>query len=99
MINYNDGDLTSLEGWETILNHYNIPTIDDDEVWELARLSKEQPIFENILLSLTADRIRDLCDDMGIECTSYINCMDSHIWIGDDEIYDNDDFLSIVEPA
>lgn len=45
MINYNEGDLHTLDGYEEILKKFKGESVTDDEVWDVARESKKSSSF------------------------------------------------------
>ncbi len=101
MINYNEGDLHTLDGYEEILEKFKGESVTDDEVWEVARESKKVPHFENILLNMTLSRIVDLIEDSPLSNVAskfnvYVNARDTHFSFDDEDITDYDSFVKIV---
>ena len=81
MINYNEFDLNQYPVFLAILKHYRLPGISDEEVWYVARKETEIPVFENILLDLTLEKITSYLTNKypGIEVETDVNCADSSL--------------------
>ncbi|HHF3391692.1 TPA: hypothetical protein ACPO1V_001744 [Haemophilus influenzae] len=90
------------EAWEEILDHYN-DNVSDDEVWEIARESKELPIFGNVYQYLVLSRVlTHFCEETGLEEDQfklffYINSIDTHLVINDWDIASVKDFWGCIE--
>jgi hypothetical protein len=99
MINWNEYDLDKFYKWETILNKLGEESPSDQEVWEIAREYKEIPIFENILLELTANRLQQKLEEMypDAEYDYYINAMDSYFYVNEDEVYSLEDIEEAIK--
>jgi len=100
MINYREDDLIKYPLFKQIISKLNGDEVTDQEVWEEAKISKECPNFEDILLNLSKDRIEALMSDrfrdLDLSLDFYINARDTHISVNDDEIYDISDFVQAV---
>jgi len=99
MIRYNENDLIKLDGYNDILGHLGESPVEDEEVWSIARQYEEEPIFENILLELTLDKIENaLSKKFGLEDVNhYVNSMDTHLYVESDEIWDWEDLENFLK--
>ncbi len=81
MINYNEFDLKQYPLFSAILKHYGLQEISDEQVWYVAKQDTEIPVFENILLDLTLEKIALYLRNKhpGIEVEAYVNCADSSL--------------------
>ncbi|WP_143226150.1 hypothetical protein [Actinobacillus seminis] len=93
-----------LAGWEEILFHFNV-SVEDNEVWAVARCCEEIPHLGNIYQSLVLDRLESLFfeqldldeDDEHIDVSTFVNDLDSHFCIDGDAITTLDEFMAKVE--
>ncbi|MFZ7240875.1 hypothetical protein ACLSYN_07380 [Avibacterium avium] len=101
---YMGGVSENLAGWEDILFHFDA-SIEDDEVWEIARGCKEIPHLGNIYQSLVIGRLESLFfDHIGLEegnervkVFTFVNDFDSHFCIDGEAINTLDEFMAKVE--
>ncbi len=79
---FNDYDVESTDWIEKL----DDCIVEDEEVWELARQSKEEPNFENILITLRFQALERYVlkkFEHIEEVDYYTNCRDSHFYIED----------------
>ncbi|QEH09310.1 hypothetical protein FWK45_02420 [Histophilus somni] len=101
---YDNNVSQNLADWEDILYHFNA-TIEDSEVWEVARSFKEIPHFGNIYQSLVIGRLESLFfehigleeSDERIKVFTFVNGLDSHFCINGEAINTLDEFMAKVE--
>jgi len=91
MINYNDFDLGKrYDVFEEIISFLGGDPVDDNDVWDEAKESKEIPVFENILLKQTLERIEKLTESNFYgryeKLHYFINASDTHLYINDEEV-------------
>lgn len=90
------------EEWEEILIQYK-DSVEDDEIWEIARESKELPILGNIYQSLVLDRIiSHFCDETDVEGDDldiflFINSIDTHLVINGWDICTVEDYWNCID--
>jgi hypothetical protein len=100
MINYNENDLYKYESWKKILDHYELNEVSDQEVWEIARQYDDanEVDFANILLDKTANIIIDKLEKLypNNKFDYFINDIDSHLYMNNEEIYSVDDIERIA---
>lgn len=89
MINYNS--MPKYDDYIDILEWLGGNEPYEDDVWEIARESKQVPIFENILYNIVLSHIYDKIKDKFGENTNisyYINDIDTHLYIDGEKVYD-----------
>jgi hypothetical protein len=81
MIHYNDYDLYKYKDFTKIQKFLGGKEIENEQIWDIARESKEIPIFENILYYET---LRDIqCrakEEYNLDLEFYINSRDTHLY-------------------
>ncbi|MFC0323664.1 hypothetical protein ACFFHT_08895 [Gallibacterium melopsittaci] len=88
--------------WEEILNHYQ-DYVEDEDIWKIARESKELPILGNIYQNLVLDRIiSHFCDETGVEEEDldiflFINSIDTHLVINGWDICTVADYWGCID--
>ena len=92
MIQYNEFDIQNIDDAQKLLLELNGEIIDDDEVWDVARCSRDIPIFENILYQLTYSKIEEMMKEKfpDVKFSYYVNCANSSFSISNDV---NGDFV------
>ncbi|WKS97480.1 hypothetical protein [Gallibacterium anatis] len=101
---YMGGVSEHLADWEDILFHFDM-SVEDDEVWEIARGCKEIPHLGNIYQSLIIGRLTSLFfeqldlaeDDERIKVFTFVNDFDSHFCINGEAINTLDEFMAKVD--
>ncbi|MDY4593647.1 MAG: hypothetical protein SO424_01060 [[Pasteurella] aerogenes] len=101
---YMGGVSENLADWEDILFHFDA-SIEDDEVWEVARGCEKIPHLGNIYQSLVIGRLENLFlehigleeGDERIEVFTFVNDLDSHFCIDGEAINTLDAFMAKVE--
>ncbi|MCW9718562.1 hypothetical protein [Avibacterium sp. 21-599] len=101
---YMGGVSENLADWEEILFHFDA-SVEDEEVWEIARGCKEIPHLGNIYQSLVIGRLEclffeqlDLAeDDERIDVFTFVNDFDSHFCINGEAINTLDEFMAKVD--
>ena len=69
----------------------------DEEIWEMARQSTKIPVMDNIRYMLILGNITSLLEEkFGIK-NYFINGLDTHLYIGDEEIYNVDDLEAYLQ--
>ena len=98
MITYNENDLYKYPDWLEIMKHLDLEPVEDEEIWQEARISYEIPSFENILLEKTAYRITEYLREKYPDHTFdyYINSIDSHLYCDNEEYYSIEDLLPMI---
>ncbi|MFZ7277679.1 hypothetical protein ACLS0F_10445 [Avibacterium endocarditidis] len=94
----------NLADWEGILYHFNA-TIEDSEVWKIARGCEEIPHLGNIYQSLVIGRLESLFfEQLGLEegdeqvnVFTFVNGFDTHFCIDGEAINTLDAFMAKVE--
>ena len=94
----------NLEGWEAILFHFDA-SVEDEEVWDIARESKKIPHLGNIYQHLIIERLESLFfehtgleeGDKRIEIFTFVNDYDSHFCINGQDINTLDKFMAIID--
>lgn len=101
-LNIYDNCSSVIEEWEEILERYDDCPSEDD-VWEIAKESKELPILGNIYQSLILDRIvSHFCEETGLDEEAldiylFINSVDTHLSINGKYIYSVQDYLDCIK--
>lgn len=82
-IHYNDFDLADYGKWVKLLEDLGGEEPDSSEVWEVARESEHEPVFENILLELTLSRLAVVINENfpNAEVSYFINARDSKFFV------------------
>lgn len=109
MINYNEYDIESIincnykAGFDKILEYLQEESVEDEEVWEEARLSETIPDFASILIRQTFERLEDTLtyrndyySKLDLKITYYVNNRDSHFYINGEEIRTLNDFKDLI---
>lgn len=94
----------NLADWEDILFHFDA-SVDDEEVWDIARGYEKIPHLGNIYQSLVIGRLESLFfehigleeGDERIKIFTFINDFDTHFCINGDPINTLDEFMAKVE--
>jgi hypothetical protein len=93
-----------MKGLYEIIEYLEAEPITEEEVWELARLDKEIPCFENILIGMTMDRLEYLLTyekfpycKMNLDIDKYVNCADSYFEINGEDIFTLKEFKKFFE--
>ncbi|HDX0975828.1 hypothetical protein ACVND7_06715 [Avibacterium paragallinarum] len=94
----------NLADWESILYHFNA-TIEDSEVWKIARGCEEIPHLGNIYQSLVIGRLESLFfEQLGLEegdeqvnVFTFVNGFDTHFCIDGEAINTLDEFMTKVK--
>jgi hypothetical protein len=104
MLTYNEYDFIKSDFFADIIHFLGGETPDDSEVWEIARESKEIPIFENIWYMLAVSEIERCISEkyelfyqrgeIKIDC--FINCMDTHLIINGVWLNDFEEFEELI---
>lgn len=88
--------------WEKILAYYN-DYVDDDEVWAIARESKQIPILANIYQAILLNKIQcHFCEDLGsedVEFWTFINSIDTHLHINKMDILTFNNYKEALKRA
>jgi hypothetical protein len=98
LINFDDMPDIVAE-WEKVAKFFNIE-IDEEDVWELARVSEEIPLFHNIYMVQLVRAIKRICtekyglDDFTI--IFHINSIDSHLYVNHVVVNSRDDFFGYL---
>ena len=102
MITYNDNDLTKYNEYIYILEYLGGQEPTEGDVWAIAKESENVPCFENILYGIV------LCDIVSLVCLKYkidmsleqftyfINGMDTHLYVDNEEVYNLADFKNAL---
>lgn len=73
----------------------------DERVWDIARESKEMPLFCNIYISelfyILESLILDKYDYLDLHIDFYVNSIDSHFMINGTSIHDENDFYDLID--
>ena len=96
-ITYNEFDFYHSDGFYEILKFLGGEEPSDDEVWQLAREYEQTPVFENIWYRIV---LSDICsaieEQYALEADYYINARDTHLYIGNEAIYNLNAFKHAV---
>lgn len=101
---YLGGVSQNLANWEDILDHFDA-TVEDEEVWAIARNSESIPHLGNIYQHLVISRLENLFWEQveqpetneNIHIFTFINDFDSHFCVNDQAINTLDEFMAKVE--
>lgn len=73
----------------------------DERVWEIARQYDNIPIFGDIYVdtvcSLLNNAIQCQYEHLNLRIDWYVNCLDSHFYVNDTEIFGRDDFYNLID--
>ncbi len=100
-LTYNDNNLSSnIKDWEEIAEYLKIE-IEDEEIWSIARESKEVPLLENIYQNcLLSSIINHFDENKLINLNSFINARDTHLYFennGWEEITSLEEFIKSID--
>ena len=101
-IHHNDYDLHRYTDFVDILEYLGGSEPTEDDVWEIARICEEVPIFENRLHHVVLSEIECLysnIDEFQSELAYVINARDTHLYIDGEEIDALDDFTQAIEKS
>lgn len=76
-----------------VLRHINYSEPSEEELWESASQSVEIPHIGNIYLEALLNSVQAYCTEHNIDCSYYVNAMDSHLFINGEQVNSFDDFI------
>jgi len=86
----------NIAGWEELLIFLDGEIVEECEIWNIARENQEIPNFDNIVLSMTFDRIISELNELGVDSDDidyYIDGSGTSLSIATRKI--NDDFEDV----
>ena len=101
MLRFNSFDMSGHDQIDLLLEYLGQPTVTQDDVWIVARVHPDIPVFENILWELTLDILKRAIlhanpwlqhDDV----QTNINCADTNIKILGDTVHDVASYNAIL---
>jgi hypothetical protein len=82
------------ELWEEIAEALGCEEITEDDLWERARECENLPIMGNLYMDMLLSQIIENCESFfGIELTTFINSIDTHLYLNGEEVTDKDKFF------
>lgn len=100
-IHYNNSDLVHYNAYVDILKHLGGSEPTSDEVWEIARKSEQEPVFENILYHLVFSAIEHEVEQLDrfelLDLTHCINARATYLCIDGESIESLDDFKQATD--
>ena len=74
-------------------------SVEEQEVWEIARECPYPPCFHNIYIELCFMRLEMLCDSHGLKCSYQVNALASGFSIEGEGFYRADDFYQKIRES
>ena len=74
-------------------------SVEEEEVWEIAREYPYPPCFQNIYIELCFMRLENLCESHGLECNYQVNALASGFSIEGEGFYRADNFYQKIRKS
>lgn len=94
---FEDDVSSNYESWLDIANEMGVegdPCADD--LWAFVRHSEHPPHLGNASMYFTLSAIAQWCEDRHYPCDYFINALDTHLYLDDQEIFDSSDFWTKI---
>jgi len=98
MIRYNESVIESAKAYRAIIEHIGAKPVTDNDVWNVARESRDIPSMDDILLELLFTSINDKMIKDGLSCIHYVvKEGNSYLSIMGKIVYNLEAFLTLLE--